>query len=283
MLFFRDKSPFLLLTAFFMFLGDIQISSAQVCGNQLTVTPSSVQASVVAGCINLANNKKKARHITEALNKLKRSKSALGATVWKSIRNHLNDLKSVNCKPNKVAAIDCNSATSAELSEVFLNIEASSCDLRYMEDRQARLKKHRRALKKIRPYTSSEFTLSVVGKINQLLRSKKCGKGGSELMNHCSAIYETEDGIGKNVYKLLEYFPHLPIFVSRDPAQSCRARSGSGKVIEELRYTGLANPDDAGLRHHYRFSRTCTNYPELFYIECQGRCYEINDRCGRID
>jgi hypothetical protein len=253
------------------------------CAAQSSIKPSAMIGAVASQCQSLSTKAQKKRYLSRTLTRIKRIRGVLAQPTWKSVRTGIKTLRKTSCSTVPAFVAGCSSTLVTTTEHVVGELEDGACSKTYATERQTALKKILRKLNRLEPLIGSPSVTAIEKEISGLLTSKSCGEGGSDLLNHCRAIYETADGIGKNVYKLLHYAPYLPLFVTRDDSKNCIARRKSGKVIEPLGYSGLANPDDAGLRHHYRFSKTCDQLPELFYIECSGRCYEIDDRCGRID
>jgi hypothetical protein len=253
------------------------------CFTTTSLNTAKITNSLSSKCRNIKRKEARKQFINRKFSQIKKIEDLLTESSWKALKQGRRKLIRRNCADLSNSLSLCNSSEVISGSEIVEQIPKMGCTQIYSEERKEALRTIRKTFDKLEEYFGTEINTQVAENVNMLLKSKSCGEGGSDLLKYCNGIYETADGIGQNVYKLLEYAPYLPIFITRDDAQVCTARRKTGTVIEELRYTGLANPDSAGLRHHYRFSRTCDRLPELFYIECAGRCYEINDTCGRID
>lgn len=100
----------------------------------------------------------------------------------------------------------------------------------------------------------------------------------------CARILSAQDGFNAgNVYKLSDHSPNYPVFVTHNGARNGTAITSTGTKLDTFRYTGLANPDTRGRRHHYRFNRSCRTLPSNFLIKLGGICYRISSPCSRVD
>lgn len=276
------------LVAIFLSFYIVSASYAQSPCQASQMFALSVAGEVAQTCAPLGK-KKRARTIKKAFKGLKGIRSLLGTAGYRSVRAGLKTVSRHGCQLDALSATLANqSLCSPELatmgSLLLENVVRSACTKRYQVDRENQLKRYQKRVNQARNILGSALTRSTQKAIRTLLRSKSCGQGGEERTLPCNSIRDAKDGyLTGNVYKLSDHSPHYPVFVTHDGARSCRAVAPNGQVLDSLRYTGLANPDPQGLRHHYRFNRSCTSFPASFYIECAGRCYEIGSRCSRVD
>ena len=272
-----------ILSLFFFLSAQITLADGGVCSNTLEVSPAAVLANAFNQCELLSSGRQKRRFIGRQVKRMRVFRRSFSRQSWAQIRKGFRFLRNKKCKRMPARFSDCASAVATE-RVIFLNgIGTGRCNKEYSKQRRSSLKRVRRIANKLEKTLGVELVLEIEATVKELMKSTACGQGGSDLLAHCSSIQETADGIGKNVYKTLHYAPYLPIFITRDDSKNCSARRASGALIEKLTYAGLNNPDEAGLRHHYRFARTCEQLPTPFFIECSGRCYEIDTPCDRID
>jgi hypothetical protein len=177
----------------------------------------------------------------------------------------------------------CTEGEGVTVFEALARVESVACILKFQSAREDRLLELKRSLKDLKGLVGRGFTSRFKKGIRKLKRSKACGAGGEEPETGCASIVNPRDGgnVG-NVYKLGDH-DGLPVFITHNGARSGSVVDKNGKALDTLRYTGLANPDSQGLRHHYRMSRSCSSLPADFLIKLGGTCYQIDSPCSRID
>ena len=272
----------LLVSIGFVYIPLFSVSSvlAEECNQVLSVSSSQVVENVANQCCGASNSR---RCIARNLKKARNIRGLISRDVFGAIRSGLRQLRQSGCSPALAKGLICTASSSATATEIVDNLRNTACTRQFQSEREKALKRGRRAWVKARNLMDSGFSEAVRGEVRSLLGSKSCGQGGEKATARCGRVVNPRDGfkVG-NVYTQGEY-SRQPVFVTHNGARSGQVITISGEVIRNLRYTGLANPDPKGLRHHYRIDQSCSSLPPTFLLRIGGTCYEINDRCGRVD
>jgi hypothetical protein len=262
------------------------LASAQSeCVAGESVTASSIFSAANRVCCSKRGTKQR-RCLTQAVRDVNRASSIITESIANSAIAQLNELQNSSCSQEQSFDQACTADISTTTLEATAVVEENSCNKQLRSKRQSSLKRNKRVLRKARRFLSREFVRSVSRDINSLQRSKQCGRGGEEKnsgSSRCSRVVNPRDGaVVGNIYKLGDH-DGKPVFITHNGARSGQALTPNGGFIENLRYTGTANPDPRGNRHHYRLGSSCRSLPSGFLIKLGSTCYEINSPCSRID
>lgn len=107
-------------------------------------------------------------------------------------------------------------------------------------------------------------------------------------IDECTTIDFFEDG---NLWKPTGDGRANGVFLSKgsyvEPFDTCQAQRKKSNEWEDLEYTGKANPDQYGLRQHWRFSATGSKYKGVRqegYVRCRIRdqfiCFPLDRGSG---
>ena len=259
-------------------------SQANECTAGESTSVSLIVAETAASCCTKNKPAKRRRCINKAVKALKRAKTIISPELNNSAKASLRDLISAQCDTSAMVIPACTADTSTTTDEALNNVSELACGLQYTDQRKSKLKAQRRFNNRAKKSTGAAFAATVKDGINALLQSEACGKGGEKRSNGCKNVKNPRDGaIVGNVYKLSDIPPHNPVFITHNGSRPGLALSKDGKTLDRLRYTGLGNGDVRGLRHHFRFNKSCRTFPKGFLIKLGSTCYEINTPCGRID
>lgn len=247
------------------------------------VSSESILNAVESSCCNLAADKQ-GTCIRRGVAGLRAVRSVISSEVYQEAETVLSSLRAGQCNRTAVSVPTCTDATLITPAEAAANIEDTSCNRRLQSSRLSSLSKVRRSLGRSRRVLGSSFVNAVTSELSVLRRSRTCGQGGKKgVASSCSRIEDPRDGSPTgNVYKLGDH-DGKPVFITHNGARSGQALTPSGSVIESLRYTGTANPDANGPRHHYRMNSSCSSLPRGFLLRIGSTCYEIDSPCSRID
>lgn len=272
-----------LAVGLFFSLLPVAVAQAPECSAGSLVSASTIVDNAAEICCNQRPGKRR-RCLRQSVVSVRGVKPVISKAVARPAIRTLQALKKSSCDFTSVEPLECTEELSSTLEEAVGSIERKSCDLRFKSERRDSLKKLRRKVRKARRYVGTDFFKLVRADVKSLIRSEDCGAGGETINHGCSRIVNPRDGavIG-NVYKLSDHSPHYPVFVTHNGTRSGTAITPTGVKLDTLTYTGLANADPAGLRHHYRLNRSCNSLPAGYYLKLGGTCYEIDSPCSRID
>lgn len=272
-------------SAVFLFLGWNSSAQAIECAAAPgQVSALSVSEGVSQKCCSVKKKRARNRCFNRSRRKVRKLRPVFSRALVGQSLVRLEASRASGCNlavPAELA--ECTDAQSFSLDEVAQNVARRACGKKLKERRQKTLKRIRRRVSQAKSYVGTQYANSVKKEIRTLMRSRDCGQGGEEPSPRCGRVVDPRDGYKTgNVYKLGDH-DGKPVFITHNGARSGEAVAPNGRVIEKLRYTGLANPDGQGLRHHYRLSSSCSSLPSPYYLRLGSTCYEIDDRCGRID
>lgn len=267
----------------FFSLLPVAVAEASECSADSLVSASAIVDNAASICCNQRPGKRR-RCLRQSVRSVRGVGPVVSRRVVRPAVQTLQALRKSSCDFSLVETLECTDALSSTIEEAVGSIERKACDLRFKSDRRDSLKKLRRKVRKARRYVGTDFFKLVRADVKNLMRSEACGAGGETINNGCTRVVNPRDGANTgNVYKLSDHSPHNPVFITHNGSRSGTAITPTGVVLDTLKYSGLANPDPAGLRHHYRFNRSCNSLPAGFYIKLGGTCYEIDSPCSRID
>ncbi|MCB0329221.1 MAG: hypothetical protein KDD70_06145 [Bdellovibrionales bacterium] len=258
-------------------------SHGQECLVTSQLSADRLGQAIVEDCCAKSAPKAQMRCVSKASKRISRLRTSLSGSFVRTVRQVANQALREQCSFTSANDLSCGQEDSFTVDEILNNIAQKSCNKDLQYERERALKKTRRSWISVRKLVGSEIVAEVGSQIRSLLRSESCGAGGADITASCSRIVDPRDGykVG-NVYKLSDHGGR-PVFLSHNGARQGEAITVSGQLIERLSYTGLANPDSLGDRHHYRMTKSCGSLPTVFLLRIGAVCYEINDRCGRID
>ena len=291
-------SSLLVFAFLFIFIVDILFVStvlAEECNEASSVNSGQIVSNISSLCCSKATARSRKKCIGNNVKKVKGISSLISRELFKDAKVGAKKLRESGCNLAKTKGLGCKADVSATFQEILDNASNSTCALEFPDEREKALKKSRRAWTKARKLMNSSFSQAVKSEVGNLLDSDLCGDGvgnepaaeekatGGKVTAQCGKVVDPRDGfkIG-NVYKMSDH-GGKPVFITHNGNRSGQAITNNGDVIESLNYTGLANADNKGLRHHYRMTKSCRSLPENFLLRIGRTCYEINDRCGRID
>lgn len=253
------------------------------CAAEGVVSSESILNAVESSCCGLAADRQ-GSCIRDAVAGLRTVRSVISSAVYQEAEAVLNSLRTGQCSRSVIFVPTCTDQTLITPAEATTNIEETVCDRRLQSSRISALAKVRRSLARSRRALGASFVNAVTTQLSALRRSRTCGQGGKKgIAGSCSRIEDPRDGSPTgNVYKIGDH-DGKPVFITHNGARSGQALTPSGSVIESLRYTGTANPDANGPRHHYRMNSSCSSLPRGFLLRIGSRCYEIDSPCSRID
>lgn len=235
-------------------------------------------------CCSKATAKKQRQCLKRARSRVRALKTVLSKKVVRPAIVEITKARRNSCTVEEVSILQCEAENSKSIEEVLARIDKQACGLQYREERLVSLRNSRRKLRRARRYLNTDYYKEIRTQVKSLIQSKTCGAGGEEKRLPCDRVVNPRDGsVTGNVYKLSDHSPYYPVFVTHNGTRSGTAISEDGTRLDTLKYTGLANADPQGLRHHYRLNRSCRSLPTPYYLKLGGTCYEIDSPCSRID
>ncbi len=261
-------------------------ASAQTneCTEGTSASVEQIVDNAYASCCSRTGKKKRRRCFNTGIKKLKKTKGLISKALFNQSRSTITALTKANCELESVEIPTCDEEGSMTTDEVVNELTESACNLKYQDKRESRLKKLRRAANRAQSFLGEAYVETLADNLKTLINARSCGQGGEERQNSCGRVVNPRDGatVG-NVYKLSDHSPHNPVFITHNGARSGKAITSNGQVLDRMTYTGLANPDGQGARHHYRFNVGCRSLPNNFLLQIGSTCYQINSPCSRID
>lgn len=259
------------------------VTAQSECTDATSVSADEIIENADSICCSRSTNRRQRRCLKKAIRTVKRADDVISEEVSNTAQTLLRELRSASCEIDEVTLPECTDEGATTIDEASNNISEFACDKRYKDKRRKSLKRAQRLTKKARQFVGTDYYNEVKEQITSLRQSDSCGQGGEERQNSCGRVVNPRDGgnVG-NVYKLGDH-TGTPVFITHNGARSGRAITTTGSQIRKLRYTGLANPDPKGKRHHYRLDVSCRSLPNPYLLEIGSTCYTINNPCGRID
>lgn len=258
-------------------------ANAAECTRRNSSSVESKATLAAENCCARNGKRRQNRCLNRARKRMRKLRTLLSPDVVNQARRAIRRVRVNSCDMSTLDTVQCTEATSTTIDEATNNASVAACDKRFQDRRRRQLKSMRRAVRRGGLFLSDNFSDQMRTQLSSLLNSRSCGAGGESRQNSCGRTVNPRDGfkIG-NVYKLGDY-TGTPVFITHNGARRGRAITTGGRVIEQLDYTGTANPDNKGPRHHYRLSTSCRSLPNPYLLEIGNTCYTINDPCGRID
>lgn len=272
---------FICLLISFLFL--YTVPALARCGTATDMSVETVVKNVKKRCCIRATRSRRNTCIDTAIRTIKKASSLLGSDFRNASIGALRQLKESSCTLAPEETGDCSDANLLTMAETVRNIKVAACNLKKNSARQTKLNSFISINKSVKQQFGTRYNTRLNTELKRLLKSKSCGAGGQKPKSGCGRILSARDGVNGNVYKLSDHSPHYPVFVTHNGARSGSAINSSGKRLDTLRYSGLGNPDPGGLRHHYRFNRSCRSFPKGFFIKLGNICYRVDSPCSRID